>query len=178
VLVVFTVYQVTILSLYLPLTKVTISILLKQKTCCHVRGAGERPGHGLAYIFFFPSNVARCAGPEDLVTAERIWAETKDGDYSGAYKEQMSIFMGEIREFFNAGGLEDKLNDLKSKGLPSSEGIALIDTFLGAKVLFICSQKLLLIGSLHCKGTRLYTSALYRYLRSDFEHSSGSPNSL
>ena len=40
---------------------------------------------------------------------------------------------GEIREFFNAGGLEDKLNDIKSKGLPSSEGIALIDKFLGAK---------------------------------------------
>jgi hypothetical protein len=102
-----------------------------------VRRARGGPGHGLAFIlFFFLSNVARCAGPEDLVTAERIWAETKDGDYSGAYKEQMSIFMGEIREFFNAGGLEDKLNDLKSKGLPSSEGIALIDTFLGAKVLF------------------------------------------
>jgi hypothetical protein len=25
-------------------------------------------------------------------------------------------------QFFNAGGLEDKLNDLKSKNLPSSEG--------------------------------------------------------
>ena len=36
----------------------------------------------------------RCAGPEDLVTAERIWAYTKDGDYSSAYKEQMWIFMG------------------------------------------------------------------------------------
>ena len=67
------------------------------------------------------------------MTAERIWAETKDGDHSGAYKEQMWIFMGEIREFFNAGGLEDKLNDLKAKGLPGGEGMALIDDFLAAK---------------------------------------------
>mmetsp|Transcript_75265 Transcript_75265/g.110308 ORF Transcript_75265/g.110308 Transcript_75265/m.110308 type:complete len:892 (-) Transcript_75265:742-3417(-) len=76
----------------------------------------------------------RCAGPEDLVTAERIWANSKDrGDVSGQYKEQMWTFMGEIREFFNAGGLEDKLNDIKSKGLPNSEGIGLIDAFLAAK---------------------------------------------
>jgi len=76
----------------------------------------------------------RCAGPEDLVTAERIWANSKDrGDCSGQYKEQMWTFMGEIREFFNAGGLEDKLNDIKSKGLPNSEGKGLIDSFLAAK---------------------------------------------
>ena len=60
-------------------------------------------------------------------------AETKYADLSTAYKEQMWIFMGEIREFFNAGGLEDKLNDLKSKGLPHAEGIGLIDDFLAVK---------------------------------------------
>jgi hypothetical protein len=45
----------------------------------------------------------RCAGPEDLVTAERIWNNVKDmGDISGPFKEQMWIFMGELKEFFNA----------------------------------------------------------------------------
>jgi hypothetical protein len=47
--------------------------------------------------------IFRCAGPEDLVTAERIWNNVKDmGDISGPFKEQMWIFMGELKEFFNA----------------------------------------------------------------------------
>ena len=37
------------------------------------------------------------------MTAERIWNNVKDmGDISGPFKEQMWIFMGELKEFFNA----------------------------------------------------------------------------
>ncbi|EKX40827.1 hypothetical protein GUITHDRAFT_164559 [Guillardia theta CCMP2712] len=75
----------------------------------------------------------RCAGPEDLVTAERIMKQAESGHYSAAFMEQMRIFMVELREFFNAGGLEDRLTEMKGKGEPNAEGIKLIDEFLSQK---------------------------------------------
>jgi len=75
----------------------------------------------------------RCAGPEDLVTAERIWNKAEHGDYSGAFKEQMRIFMVELKEFFNAAGLEDRLHELKGRSLPSAGSASLIDAFLEKK---------------------------------------------
>uniref|UniRef100_A0A6T7TZR6 Uncharacterized protein n=1 Tax=Hanusia phi TaxID=3032 RepID=A0A6T7TZR6_9CRYP len=75
----------------------------------------------------------RCAGPEDLVTAERIMKQAEAGHYSGAFIEQMRIFMVELREFFNAAGLEDRLREMKNKGEPNPEGVKLIDDFLAQK---------------------------------------------
>eukprot|EP00281_Chroomonas_sp_CCMP1168_P018805 CAMPEP_0206228300 /NCGR_PEP_ID=MMETSP0047_2-20121206/9098_1 /ASSEMBLY_ACC=CAM_ASM_000192 /TAXON_ID=195065 /ORGANISM="Chroomonas mesostigmatica_cf, Strain CCMP1168" /LENGTH=1066 /DNA_ID=CAMNT_0053651539 /DNA_START=96 /DNA_END=3292 /DNA_ORIENTATION=+ len=75
----------------------------------------------------------RCAGPEDLVTAQRIWSKVEHGDYNSDFKHQMWIFMGELKEFFNAGGLDEKLQDLKTKNEPDAGAQALIDKFLHEK---------------------------------------------
>ena len=103
--------------MYCPSVKALSHYFSKQKQhiarCAGPEDLVRRRAYLIVLIFF--SNVARCAGPEDLVTAERIWAETKDGDYSGAYKEQMSIFMGEIREFFNAGGIYIYIGTIRQK---------------------------------------------------------------
>ena len=75
----------------------------------------------------------RCAGPEDLVTAERIWAQVQHGDYSHGFKEALGIFMVELREFFNAAGLEDRLSELRGRGELDGPAVAAIDRFLDAK---------------------------------------------
>ena len=59
----------------------------------------------------------RCAGPEDLVTAnailERIAAP--GAHYSPAFVEQFKVFHEELREFFNARSLDEQLNALLPK---------------------------------------------------------------
>jgi len=56
----------------------------------------------------------RCAGPEDLATAsailERITAP--GAPYSAAFVEQFKVFHEELREFFNARSLDERLNAL------------------------------------------------------------------
>ena len=56
----------------------------------------------------------RCAGPEDLVTSsallERITAPR--ANYSTAFVEQFKIFHEELKEFFNARSLEERLEVL------------------------------------------------------------------
>ena len=75
----------------------------------------------------------RCAGPEDLVTAtailERITAP--DAHYSAAFVEQFKTFHEELKEFFNARSLDERLNALLPK---VEEGEAdLIRAFLSQK---------------------------------------------
>ncbi|MDR4505432.1 MAG: TIM barrel protein [Candidatus Scalindua sp.] len=59
----------------------------------------------------------RCAGPEDLRTSaallERITAE--NADYPSSFVEEFKIFHQELKEFFNASGLEEVLESLINK---------------------------------------------------------------
>ena len=75
----------------------------------------------------------RCAGPEDLETSKAILARiTAPGvSYSGDFVEQFRIFHEELKEFFNARSLAERLNAL----LPvlGSEETALIRSFLREK---------------------------------------------
>ncbi len=56
----------------------------------------------------------RCAGPEDLATSaallERITAP--EANYSAGFVEQFKIFHSELKEFFNARSLEERLTAL------------------------------------------------------------------
>ncbi len=56
----------------------------------------------------------RCAGPEDLVTSAKLLERiTAPGvEYSREFVEEFKIFHEELREFFNAAGLEARLNAL------------------------------------------------------------------
>ena len=75
----------------------------------------------------------RCAGPEDLVTSaallERITAP--DASYSPAFVEQFRIFHNELKEFFNARSLDERLESLQ----PAVRGktAQLIRKFLAGK---------------------------------------------
>ncbi|MFA5353346.1 MAG: TIM barrel protein, partial [Thermodesulfovibrionales bacterium] len=77
----------------------------------------------------------RCAGPEDLVTSEGILKRlTAPGaDYSPAFEEEFRIFHEELKEFFNARGVEELLETLIRKGIADREGEELIASFLAAK---------------------------------------------
>ena len=75
----------------------------------------------------------RCAGPEDLVTAtailERITAP--GAHYSAAFVEQFKTFHEELKEFFNARSLDERLNALLPKVGEGEAG--LIRAFLSQK---------------------------------------------
>jgi phosphoglucan, water dikinase len=64
----------------------------------------------------------RCAGPEDLQTCERILARVQNGGYSRDFVEQLQIFHGELREFFNASSLDDRLGYLSGDNLGIAAG--------------------------------------------------------
>ena len=75
----------------------------------------------------------RCAGPEDLATAtallERITAP--GADYSPAFVEQFRLFHAELREFFNARSLDERLQALVPA--VNSHNARLIHQFLAEK---------------------------------------------
>jgi phosphoglucan,water dikinase len=75
----------------------------------------------------------RCAGPEDLETStkllERITAP--GANYSQDFVEQFRIFHEELKEFFNARSLDDRLNALLSEAEPKQA--ELIRSFLQQK---------------------------------------------
>lgn len=56
----------------------------------------------------------RCAGPEDLVTSEKLLKRitANEGEYPAPFVEQFTIFHGELQEFFNAGSLEMRLEKI------------------------------------------------------------------
>ena len=55
----------------------------------------------------------RCAGPEDLVTSERLLERINHGHFSDDLKHQFRIFHQELRAFFNASSLDERLEYLK-----------------------------------------------------------------
>ncbi|XP_047980854.1 phosphoglucan, water dikinase, chloroplastic [Salvia hispanica] len=67
----------------------------------------------------------RCAGPEDLVATEAMLGRiTKNpGQYSEAFVQQFKIFHQELKDFFNAGSLEEQLESIKDS-LGSSSSLA------------------------------------------------------
>jgi phosphoglucan,water dikinase len=90
----------------------------------------------------------RCAGPEDLATSTALLARiTAPGaNYSPEFVEQFKVFHEELKEFFNARSLEDRLKAL----LPSArddEG-ALIRAFLAQKSAVGLAQQLAAFNSL------------------------------
>ncbi|KAK1864973.1 hypothetical protein I4F81_007509 [Pyropia yezoensis] len=60
----------------------------------------------------------RCAGPEDMVTCERLLEQvTAPGtSYSGSFVAELRTFRDELREFFNATALDDRLQALADRG--------------------------------------------------------------
>ena len=63
----------------------------------------------------------RCADPNDLKTCEEILNRIRpDNSLSGDFKHQFEIFYSELREFFNAVGLE-KLLETALHGKQSGE---------------------------------------------------------
>eukprot|EP00744_Colponema_vietnamica_P003379 GILI01005188.1.p1 GENE.GILI01005188.1~~GILI01005188.1.p1 ORF type:complete len:913 (+),score=252.13 GILI01005188.1:91-2829(+) len=77
----------------------------------------------------------RCAGPEDLRTCESILRRiTAPGaQYSGDFVHQFQIFHQELREFFNATTLDERLQDvLKQQDVPSTTR-TLVSEFLALK---------------------------------------------
>lgn len=54
----------------------------------------------------------RCAGPEDLVTCARLLERVSHGGYSDAFVHELRRFHAELKQFFNAEGLDDRLQHL------------------------------------------------------------------
>src|SRR5262249_48589995 len=61
----------------------------------------------------------RCAGPEDLATSQALLERiTAGAEYATAFVEQFKIFHDELKEFFNARSLEERLNALIQTATP------------------------------------------------------------
>jgi phosphoglucan,water dikinase len=58
----------------------------------------------------------RCAGPEDLHTAEEIRRRVSSGGFAPDFVREFQIFHAELQEFFNATALEGRLQALAHKG--------------------------------------------------------------
>ena len=55
----------------------------------------------------------RCAEPSDLKTCEELINRVRNGDYNQDFKKQFEIFYEELKEFFNALGLDKLLDGIK-----------------------------------------------------------------
>ncbi|KAL0432167.1 UNVERIFIED_CONTAM: Phosphoglucan, water dikinase, chloroplastic [Sesamum latifolium] len=68
----------------------------------------------------------RNAGPEDLVATEAMLARItkKPGEYSEAFVEQFKIFHRELKDFFNAGSLEEQLESIRDSLDQSSAALS------------------------------------------------------
>lgn len=79
----------------------------------------------------------RCAGPEDLKTCENILDRVSHGGYSEDFVQQLKIFHGELREFFNASSVDDYLrflcSDAVTKASRASDLCTVARTFLQQK---------------------------------------------
>ncbi|GBG79977.1 hypothetical protein CBR_g30239 [Chara braunii] len=75
----------------------------------------------------------RNAGPEDLVATEALLNRVlaKKNEYSSAFVEQLQIFYGELKEFFNANSLAERLESIRPSMDP--EDLAVLDLFLSRK---------------------------------------------
>ncbi|KAK4490089.1 hypothetical protein RD792_000745 [Penstemon davidsonii] len=79
----------------------------------------------------------RNAGPEDLVSTEAMLARiTKNpGEYNEAFVEQFKIFHRELKDFFNAGSLEEQLESIRESLDQRSEALSL---FIESKKWRLC----------------------------------------
>lgn len=75
----------------------------------------------------------RNAGPEDLVSTEAMLERiTKQpGQYSEAFVEQFKIFHNELKDFFNAGSLDEQLESIRESLDESS--LSMLSSFLESK---------------------------------------------
>lgn len=75
----------------------------------------------------------RCAGPEDLATSAALLERiiVPDAGYSTSFVEEFKIFHNELKEFFNAHSLEERLESLIKKENIDTAGLA--RSFLAAK---------------------------------------------
>ncbi|KAL3329444.1 hypothetical protein AABB24_036503 [Solanum stoloniferum] len=75
----------------------------------------------------------RNAGPEDLVSTEAMLERiTKQpGQYSEAFVEQFKIFHNELKDFFNAGSLDEQLESIRESLDGSS--LSMLSSFLESK---------------------------------------------
>lgn len=75
----------------------------------------------------------RCAGPEDLATSEAILRKitAPDALYSSPFVGEFRVFHEELKEFFNALSLEERLETMIKKS--ETEDVNLIRKFLQAK---------------------------------------------
>ncbi|CDW77583.1 water chloroplastic-like [Stylonychia lemnae] len=72
----------------------------------------------------------RCADPGDLKTCEELIQRVRSGNYSGEFKQQFELFYEELKEFFNAMGLNFLLGKIMNM-LPQESN--LIQEFLNKK---------------------------------------------
>lgn len=70
----------------------------------------------------------RCAEPSDLKTCEELINQVRNGNYNSDFRHQFEIFYEELKEFFNAQGL-DKLLDSIKKSCNDQRTASQIDTF-------------------------------------------------
>jgi phosphoglucan, water dikinase len=54
----------------------------------------------------------RSADPGDLKTCEELINRVRNGSYSQAFRNEFEIFYEELKEFFNATGLEKRLQHI------------------------------------------------------------------
>ena len=55
----------------------------------------------------------RCAEPSDLKTCEELINQVRNGNYNQDFRNQFDIFYEELKEFFNAQGLDKILDSIK-----------------------------------------------------------------
>lgn len=72
----------------------------------------------------------RCAGPEDLITCENIIKKAKRLQLNDDFMREIELFYTELKEFFNATELEEKLEKLANEMTDLRE---YIETFLREK---------------------------------------------
>jgi len=90
----------------------------------------------------------RCAGPEDLVTSSEILdrISAPGANYPSAFVAEFRIFHQELKEFFNANSLEDRLKALRPEAKPPLA--ELIENFLGQKGNAGLSEQMALLETL------------------------------
>jgi phosphoglucan, water dikinase len=63
-------------------------------------------------LSYTQNKIHRCCGPEDIRTCENLLRRVETGGYSPDFVHQLRVFYGELREFFNASSLDDRLSYL------------------------------------------------------------------
>lgn len=59
------------------------------------------------------NKIHRCCGPEDIVTCANLIERVNRGGYNPDFVHQLNVFYGELREFFNASSVDDRMRYLQ-----------------------------------------------------------------